>query len=121
MASIGGVTCDYLYGDIPTLKQLVEIYHRPGMNGVGVRKMGTGEGSFQLRAVNFDTSTGATTTWVGQIEALVGTIVSVVDNWGDTKTNCLIESVTPPEKQAVLAGASDVSMGVLTISGRVVS
>jgi hypothetical protein len=120
MASVGGVSCDYLYGEIPSLKQLTEVYHRPGMNGVGVRKMGSGEGAFQLRAVTFDTEANIVT-WIAAVEALVGTIVTVVDVWSDNKTNCLIESVTPAGKQSIVASGSDDCMGEINIAGRVVT
>lgn len=119
--TIGSVTAQFLYGKPPvTLKQVAEVYRRPGMNGIGVRQTGTGEGAFALRAVFFDAESTVTTA-IAALEALVGTIVTINDAFDDAHTNCLIEQVTPADKKAVIGAGSVDTMAVMDIVGRVVS
>ena len=100
MASIGGTTCDLLKGELPTLKPEVRTWRVPGIDGYGAHLLGDGDGEFSLLAVLFD-SAGNVATWLSTLEAMQGTVVTIVDTFSGS-WSCLIKKVGIPRRQACL-------------------
>lgn len=93
MAGIGGVACTFVKGALPRgLAQRVETWHVPGLSGQAGLLLGFSDGDFSVRAILYD-STANVTTWKVALEALQGTVVSIVDDWNVTTTGLLITRV----------------------------
>lgn len=97
MAGIGGVACDFVRGDLRAVKERVEIWQVPGLDGYGAQKMGLGDSDFLFTAVLHD-SVANVTSWITNLAVLQGAVVSIVDDWGVTFTNCLITRVGIPRR-----------------------
>jgi hypothetical protein len=102
MASIHGVTCTFIHGEIPSKKLRTRTWSVPGINGIGAQTLGYGEARFELRAVFYATSGYAlylqlieARAWVGLIEATQGTVGTIVGALA-TAANCLITHVGVP-------------------------
>ncbi len=89
MASIGAITCTFVKGDVNGLKLETTAWRVPGINGYGAQTLGLGGSAFAFRAVTFGTS-AAIDVWFRAIEALVGSAVTITDDWGLAHTGCLI-------------------------------
>ena len=99
MASVGAVTCDYVRGDIPANRQRARTWQVAGLNGYGAKRMAAGNSEFSIELVKRGTSAQCNT-FRAAIEALSSSIVSIVNDWGDTFPYCLITKVGPPRKTA---------------------
>ena len=99
MASIGAVSCDYVRGDLGANRQRVRTWQVAGLDGYGAKRMGAGDSQFAVEVVKRGTSAQCNT-FRAAIEALAGQIVSIVNDWGDTFTYCLITKIGPPRKTA---------------------
>lgn len=100
------------------LKERIEAWATPGMDGVGAQKIGGHDGAFRFLAVLYGTS-AEVNTWFAAIEALQGEIGSIVDDWNDTHASCLILHVGERRKKAaVLPGTTLAAIGELEITGR---
>lgn len=121
MSSIGGVTCSLIHGRIPGQKLRSVTWTVPAVNGVGVQQMGTGDAPFTIQAVLFSNSAGITT-WVALIEALQGTVVSIIDDLVVTHTRCLIAKVYPVQVTSahLAGGVSSAKRGAIRIDGEIV-
>lgn len=118
MASVGGVACDMVKGAGASLAQRTETWATPGMDGVGVQKIGKHDGAFRFLAVLYGTSS-AVDTWFAALEALQATIASIIDDWGVTHANCLIVNVGERRKTAsILPGSTMEARGEIEIAGR---
>lgn len=96
MAAIGGVTCDIIRTDggrpPATLREETHSFRMPGISGYGTLLLGAANGEFQITAIRFNTG-AAVATWEAALQALQGSVVSIVDNLGKTHTHCLLERV----------------------------
>lgn len=119
MASVHGVTCTLVKrGAGVNLAQRVETWSTPGMDGVGAQKIGKHDGAFRFLIKLYDTSANVDT-WFAAIEALQGSIGTIVDDWGTSHTNCLITHVGERIKDAgQLPGSTLAAIGELDIVGR---
>ncbi|NLE62137.1 MAG: hypothetical protein GX616_27585 [Planctomycetes bacterium] len=99
MASIGGVTCTFLRGVVPALKEEAIVSRRPGMNGYEILLTGAGDSQGQLQATLRSSDAGCDT-WIASIQALQGDIVTVVNDHGDTTTGVYVQRVSQPQKRA---------------------
>jgi hypothetical protein len=91
--SIGGVTVDLMRGRPSGLRARVNTWEIAGLDGTGAIVQGRGNQGDVLELVRF----GAASTvdsWFAAIEAINGTIVSVVDALGFTHTNILVYEVS---------------------------
>ena len=102
MASIHGVTCTFIHGEIPSKKLRTRTWSIPGINGIGAQTLGYGEAKFELRAVfyatigeNLGLQLIEARAWVGLIEAKQGTVGTIVGELA-TAANCLITHVGVP-------------------------
>jgi len=101
--TIGGVSCDIVEGRPRGPAQAVETWMVPGHDGTGVQTTGKHDSDAALRLVKYDTAANVET-WLAAIEALQGTAVTLVNDWGDSYTNVLIRQVRPGRKRAALHG-----------------
>lgn len=109
MATVGAVTFTFLYGRIPAAQDAVELYDRPGLDGHGARKLGKRSPPATLRGVTFETSINNAGAQLVAAQALAGTIVTVVDDFGVSTSNVLIEDVrqaSDPRKTVLEAGST---------------
>lgn len=88
--SVGGVSIDILRGTVPELKDLVEIWKRPGLDGVGARNIGTGGGGFSMVGIYFASSAADAESKLNALGDKQGTVVSIEDAQGTTHANCLL-------------------------------
>jgi hypothetical protein len=84
MASVGGVACTFVKGSIPAaLRMKSERWHRAGINGEGVLLLGYGGVETTIRAVLYSSNAGVNA-WAALIQALQGTVATVIDDWGSS-------------------------------------
>ena len=95
MASVGGLSCDSVQGELPGLKTMLDVWHVPGLDGVGAMDVGQGDAVAQIEIHKFG-NIAAVSTWVGLIEAMQGTLVTIVSDWAVTYTSILIRHVSRP-------------------------
>jgi hypothetical protein len=105
-ATIGGVDVDIIRGLPRALKTEVDVWRVPGLDGYGAQTMGKGNAEFTLTAILYvDTSSDDTDadTYIGDLLALCGTVVDIVDNFGNTAHNVLIQDIDDSDpKRAML-------------------
>jgi hypothetical protein len=121
MASIGGITCTFLKGVVPALKEEAAITRRPGMNGFEIHLTGQGDSQGRLRAVLYSNTAGCRT-WEAAVQALQGTVVTVVNDHGDTTTGVYVVHAAPPERRAAyrpgatITQRSEIALEVLRVA-----
>lgn len=101
MAGIGGVGCDIVRGEAPAKKERLRLWQVPGIDGYGAQAEGLGDSPFSFVGIKYG-SRAAVEAWTAAIEALQGTVISVVNDWATTYTNCLIQHVSVPRITAAL-------------------
>lgn len=122
MAGVGGVACHFVKGSSAGLKQRVSAWFTPGINGQAALRLGYNDGEFAFQAIFYGTH-AAVVSWKANIEALQGEIVSIVDDWGATHVNCLVEKMTAVDRNPARGNgiASATCRGAFMIEGRVVA
>jgi len=118
VAGVGGVVCDFVRGGVAGLKQRVEVWQRPGIDGYGAMALGLGDSSFFFTLVVFDTIANVEA-WILLVEALQGSVISVVDDWGVNHSSLLVEEVSEPRRSVALGNGG--ARGELKIRGRKVA
>lgn len=88
-AQIGDISCTFVKGSSTDDQSRVRIWRAPGMSGFGAHKVGAGENRFEFEAV-FYSEEHYVEAWFTSIEALRGTVVTIVDDYNKSHTNCLI-------------------------------
>lgn len=117
MASVGGVTCDYVHGEAAELRERVDVWQVPGIDGYGAQKLAQGEADFMYVLARYDTAANVET-WIDNIVALQGTLVTIVDDWEISRTLCLIQKVSAPKRTPATRTTGTVACrGELTIQG----
>ena len=99
MSAIGGQVCTFVRGHLADGRQRVRVWEVPGLNGYGAKRMGLGDSDWSVLAEIKSTS-AVCNAFIANIEAMQGSIVTIVNDWGDTFLNCLITKVGRPEKAA---------------------
>ena len=94
MATVGAVGCTMVRGDCPGLAERSRLWQVPGHNGYGIQLLGTGNGRFGLVCIYYSTAADVAA-WHANLQALQGTIVSIVNDYGTTYTYCFIHRVGP--------------------------
>lgn len=105
--NFGGVSCDYIAAEVREPAQRVHTYEQPGQDGVGAHKLGLGNSRVTFRLRHYGTF-AEIETWIGQINALLGTKVSVEDDRGVTYTNVYPERRSQARHQAAYIPGSSV-------------
>jgi len=114
MASVGSVTTDFVSGTPAGLKRQLKVWTRPGLDGVGALDVGKSDGRARLQLEHHDTQSNVET-WIADIEALQGQVVSITPDWGTTYDGCLITEVSQPEIRPYNDGGTIKAIGRLTI------
>ncbi|MFA7254125.1 MAG: hypothetical protein WC107_06260 [Patescibacteria group bacterium] len=114
MASIGAVTCSFVKGEAPLPKQRVALWQVPGLNGYGAQRMGLGDSEFRFVAVFYGTRNNVVA-WANAIQALQGTLQTVINDWGGYYYRCLIVRTSPP--QITMAYHAGGARGEILIEG----
>lgn len=117
MATIGGVTVEVLRGNASGRKIRLDTWVVPGYDSIGAMNVGSSAGEWGYMAVIYGTTSDVETR-LGQLQALQGTIVAVVDSFGTTYSGLLVEQVSLPKKQAELLNGG--ARAELTLKGTVV-
>lgn len=105
MSSVAGLTTDIFIGVPAPLRQTGEKWRVPGLDGYGAQTLGLGDGEFNVVTVAYCDSPASAKDFTDQAAALAWTVVSVVDDFGDTYNNILIEAVdttSPGTKRPVI-------------------
>lgn len=103
MAAIGGITVDFLKGGPPeTPRAIVELLERSGADGTGARLGPVRSQPVELFATVFSANLTAAKAAEEAIGALQGTVVTIVDEWGTSITDCLVQRARPVGRRAVL-------------------
>lgn len=89
MATIGGVACEFVKGDPPRLKTRVIVWQGPGLTGYGAQTLGKGDAAFTVRAIKYGTAT-VVKAWHANLEAVQGTVLTIINDWGVSSTQCLV-------------------------------
>jgi hypothetical protein len=112
MATIGAVSFDTLHGNAVKEAEIVEQWSRMGTDGSGARKVGKRSRPLPWTGTKWSDSAAAADTHVETCQALAGTVVTITDEWGIERTNCLIVSADPLQNdrgdhisQVLVAGA----------------
>jgi len=116
MPSIGGITCDRISGRVSPLKTTAEVRRRPGLDGYAIQQTGQGEAPVELVAHRYDTA-AAVQTWLDSLAELQGTIVTLVDDWGDTYENVFVSLVDPRPKAPIIYNGAARAHGVCQMQG----
>jgi len=121
MAGIFGVTCTFVKteeaGCIPSaLKMRSDIWQVPGISGWGIFQYGYGDSPFAVKAVFYSNDAGVDV-WAASIYALQGTIGSIVDDHGDTYTNCYLLRVSNVRKHTAYATGGVTTRGEIMCEG----
>lgn len=93
MASIGGVSCDFVHRPMhPALRRLAE-WHVPGLSGLGLMDLGSASRKSPLMAVKYGTLSNCEA-WLGNLEALQGAgQVTVTNDLGQTSSQAHVLDV----------------------------
>jgi hypothetical protein len=116
MASIGGVTCFSVCGHPPVPKQRVLLWRIPGINGIGAQRVGRNDSAFEVVAIQYS-SAADLQLWKASLEAMQGTIVSIVNDIGATSTGCLIVKMSPMRSTAAHAAGGITQRGEIVVEG----
>ena len=122
--TVGGIAAQLVKPNAPTgNKQRIVTWIVPGLTGIGAHKLGENEADWEFILIFFGTD-AACDAWAISIEALQSTIITIIDDHGDTYTDMLVVSMANPRKIAAFHAAGN---GVLdrrceiTIAGKVTS
>lgn len=92
MASVGGVSADFVKGRLSSIKVELEVYRTPGLNGYGAMQLGSADSPFVFQAVKYG-SESTINTFRTDLEALQGSIQTIVDDRARSHTRCMIQRV----------------------------
>jgi len=118
--NFGGVSCDLVTGGVGDLKTKLDTWDVPGHDNIGLQSLGSSDSAFRFRLVQYDTKANIET-WIGNIEALQGTIVSAEDDLEITYTsNLAVQRVSVADRKAVIYQGANRVRGELSVQGVVV-
>lgn len=92
--TIGSITCHGWRGTIAAARNVVDTYSRPGVNFSGFQVLARRAPSSQVQTVTVSTSTVDAAKVRKDAEAMVGTVVKVVDPFGREWPSVRIDDVT---------------------------
>lgn len=104
-ASVGGISCTFVKGPLPSaLRMRSERWQRAGINGEGLQLLGYAGVETTITAVLYSNNAGVNA-WATSIQALQGTIVTIVDDWATTGTQMFVQEVGNCQKATRRLGA----------------
>lgn len=99
------VACDLLAGPASALRERVETWIVPGIDGVGAQKMGKGDAAFMFMAVKFGVL-ATINTWYANMQSQQGKICTVTDDTDTATANILIKQVSQLSRRPAITGAA---------------
>lgn len=109
--SIGSYTFDDLQGNVQRRREQLQVFQRPGVDGVGFRKLGQRTTAFQLVSIHYVLDWETSKTALDAYKALIGanpqTLIQHGVNWGDYD----VQDVIQAEARAVLNVAGSIVPG----------
>src|SRR6185295_15630331 len=90
MSSIGAQQFDIMRGPAATLSPRLDIWEVPGLDGYGAQLLGAGNGKRELTTVSYQTNINNAAAFVLGCRLVVGTVVTVVDDWANNFFNQLV-------------------------------
>ena len=119
--SVGSVAIDILSGNVNPQRPRMETWHIPGVTGQGAQNMGSNQASFAYRATLYGTAAAVETRLVA-LAAVQGTVVTIEDDFGKQRANCLVTQVgTPQRKDIIRLGLTGQMRAVVSVAGIVVA
>ena len=94
MSTIGGITVTFLRGQLMPTAETVEDITRPGKDGHAYRWLGERSEPQMLASLADVTGLASATATCTAYRALQGSLVTVVDDFGDTRANVMVQSVS---------------------------
>ena len=119
MPTVGGVSTDIVLGEPSALVGRTRTWTVPGLNGVGAHAVGNSQGSWSYRLIHHE-SLANIETWLRAIDALVGTVITITDNFGTVRSNLLVMRSGGHKRKKVVAATGD-GRGEIVIAGVVSS
>lgn len=116
MATIGAETVEILRGNINPQSQRVEVWSIAGRTGIGAQLMGENQSSFRYLAILFDLDVALESRLVA-LAALQGTVVTITDDFGKARANCLVVLVGVPRRKLVIRDGIEEVRAELEIKG----
>jgi len=114
MASIGGVACHYVRDTVPANTLRMNTWNIPGLSGTGVQLLGYGDGDWEVRCEYFAATYLLADAWLASIQALKGSVVTIIDDFGTTSTYRLVCGFGPPKRYPAKRG------GILGVKASIV-
>lgn len=93
MASIGAYTMLTIKGGLGVKGEHVEVFARPGVNGHAAKKLGTRSRDFYLETWVDLTTADQRRVVYNAYRGMMGSLVTVVDDYGRTDSNVLVLDV----------------------------
>jgi hypothetical protein len=109
MAGIGTLTFTGMRGTLQGPRSGVDTFTRPGVSGAGVLVDAAHPVAQQIETVTADTAANCAIQ-LAAAEDLVGTIVAVTDDFGDSLNHCAILGVSGSIKAATGSAAAVLTM-----------
>lgn len=105
MSSIGGISQIAIKGPpLGPMGQMVEVFTRSGVDGVAARQLGLRPGINQPVSVTDAEDSDDVQTLKAAYAAMRGTLVTVIDDHGETFDNVLVQDVRVDAQRAVAGG-----------------
>lgn len=120
MATFGGITCSVIKRVVSSgPKTACETWTVPGLAGHGAHNLGQSDSAFTAELQLMSTA-ALVNAWVLSIEALQGSVVTVVDSDGTTYTKIHALQIMPrPIEPWRIPGTAVTSRRVIQVSGRI--
>lgn len=99
MSFVGNVEFHIMRGMPQQFKQTVETWRVPGLDGYGAQTLGQGDAEFELETVAYFFNNAAANATIDASEAMQGTVVNLVDDFGDEYDSALVTNVQVLPKQ----------------------
>ena len=117
--NVGTIPCQFVRGQPEAQKQRTQTFIVAGMSGIGAHRVGRNDSEFTFEVQEAGEEADVDT-WIANIQATQGQVVTIEDDWGTQHEFCLITGVTPPRKMPALVPNTsplEDTMAVITISG----
>jgi hypothetical protein len=108
MSSVGAISTDIMRGLPQGLKERLEVWEVPGIQGYGALKLAKGDAAFELQTVKYAADNTAAQAYKVAAEAAQGTVVTVTDDWGTAYAGALIEHVEITKQPCIRNGSAQV-------------
>jgi hypothetical protein len=107
-ATIGAVTVDILRGEPQSLKTRTMTWQTPGVNGYGAMTTGMGDSEFKFRTISYinaGSDPGGAAFCAAAIALQGASPISIVDNFGTSWPQVLIEHIEVVNRKAIIQAA----------------